>query len=224
VESITRDDLFAFHKRWFFPGNFVVTASGDFDRAEMVQKLEKLFADWPWTGTPPPPIPQDLVMAEPGVYLVNKDVNQGRVVMQLPGIMRSNPDYFPLIIMNDILGGGGFTSRLVNRVRSDEGLAYAVSSFSRGSLFPVRLPRRLPIQVRHRGLCDRDHPRRDQTHRRRTGETDELESAKRGFIDRLPRSFASKAQIVAVLAGEEFTGVTRPTRSTGRMSPRKSKR
>jgi zinc protease len=56
VESITREDLLAFHKRWFFPSNFVVTASGDFDRAEMVQKLEKLFADWPWTGTPPPPI------------------------------------------------------------------------------------------------------------------------------------------------------------------------
>ena len=89
----------------------------------MIQKLETLFADWPGTGPLPPPIPQDLVMATPGVYLVNKDVNQGRVSMMLPGIMRDNPDYFALIIMNDILGGGGFSSRLVNRVRSDEGLA-----------------------------------------------------------------------------------------------------
>src|SRR6478736_2373070 len=45
VESITREDLLAFHKRWFFPSNFVVTASGDFDRAQMIEKLEKLFAD-----------------------------------------------------------------------------------------------------------------------------------------------------------------------------------
>lgn len=68
---------------------------------------------------------------------MNKDVNQGRVSMLLPGIMRDNPDYFPIIIMNDILGGGGFTSRIMNRVRSDEGLAYsAYSSFPGGVYFP----------------------------------------------------------------------------------------
>jgi zinc protease len=207
MESITREDLLAFHKRWFFPSNFVVTASGDFDRAEMVQKLEKLFADWPWTGTPPPPIPQDLVMAEPGIYLVNKDVNQGRVVMQLPGIMRDNPDYFPLIIMNDILGGGGFTSRLVNRVRSDEGLAYAVSSsFPGGVYFPYAF--RAAFQSKSATVAYATAIIIEEIKRiaAEPVKPDELESAKRGFIDRLPRSFSSKAQVVAVLAGEEFTG------------------
>lgn len=207
VEAITREDLLAFHKRWFFPSNFVVTASGDFDRAEMVQKLEKLFADWPWSGTPPPPIPQDLAMAEPGIYLVNKDVNQGRVVMQLPGIMRDNPDYFPLIIMNDILGGGGFTSRLVNRVRSDEGLAYAVSSsFPGGVYFPYAF--RAGFQSKSATVAYATAIIIEEIKRiaAEPVKMDELESAKRGFIDRLPRSFSSKAQVVAVLAGEEFTG------------------
>ena len=81
-------------------------------------------------------------MAAAGVYLVNKDVNQGRVSMLLPGIMRDNPDYFPLIIMNDILGGGGFTSRIVNRVRSDEGLGLlGLFQFSGRRLFS-RMPSR----------------------------------------------------------------------------------
>jgi 4-amino-4-deoxy-L-arabinose transferase-like glycosyltransferase len=56
---------------------------------------------------------------------VDKDVNQGRVSMMMPGITREHPDYFPIQVMNRILGGGGFTSRIMNRVRSDEGLAVA---------------------------------------------------------------------------------------------------
>jgi len=207
IESITRDDLKAFHQRWFFPSNFVVTASGDFDRATMIKKLEALFSDWPWAGTPPPPIPQDLVMAKPGIYLVNKDVNQGRVVMQLPGIMRDNPDYFALIIMNDILGGGGFTSRLVNRVRSDEGLAYAVSStFPGGVYFPYAF--RAGFQSKSGTVAYAISIILEEIKRiaAEPVTTEELENAKRGFIDRLPRSFASKAQIVGIFGGEEFTG------------------
>lgn len=207
VDAITREDLLAFHQRWFFPGNFVVSASGDFDRAEMIAKLEKLFADWPWTGTPPPPIPQDLVMAAPGVYLVNKDVNQGRVTMQLPGVLRSNPDYFPLMIMNDILGGGGFTSRLVNRVRSDEGLAYAVSSvFPPGVYYPPTF--RAGFQSKSGTVAYAIAIILEEIKRiaAEPVTNEELENSKRGFIDRLPRSFASKAQIVGVFANEEFTG------------------
>lgn len=207
LDSITRDDLIAFHKRWFFPGNFVVSASGDFDREVMVQKLEHLFADWPWSGTPPPPIPQDLVMAEPGIYVVDKDVNQGRVTMQLPGIMRDNPDYFPLIIMNDILGGGGFTSRLVNRIRSDEGLAYSVSStFPGGIYFPYAF--RAGFQSKSGTVAYAISLILEEMKRiaAEPVSPEELENAKRGFIDRLPRSFVSKGQVVGIYANEEFTG------------------
>ena len=65
-------------------------------------------------------MPTNTVFATPGVYLVDKEVNQGRVAMMLPGIKRDDPDYFPAVIMNNILGGGGFTSRIMNRVRTDE--------------------------------------------------------------------------------------------------------
>ena len=89
-------------------------------------------------GEKSPPIPTNTTFAAPGVYIVDKDVNQGRVAMMLPGIMRDNPDYFAVMIMNDILGGGGFTSRIMNRVRSDEGLAYAARSrFPGGVYYPL---------------------------------------------------------------------------------------
>jgi len=207
VESITRDDLVAFHKKWFFPSNFIVAASGDFDRETMVKKLEKLFGDWPWAGSPPPPIPQDISMAAPGTYLINKDVNQGRVSMMLPGIMRSNPDYYPLIMMNDILGGGGFTSRIVNRVRSDEGLAYSAgSSFPGGIYFPYVFSASYQSKSRtvsYAASIVIEEMKRIATERVKA---EELETSKRGFIERLPRAFGSKAQIANMLANEEFTG------------------
>ena len=207
VAAITRDDLLAFQKQWFWPSNFVLAVSGDFERDGMVAKLEQLFANWPAAGTLPPPIPTNITMAAAGVYLVDKDVNQGRVSLLLPGIMRDNPDYFPVIIMNDILGGGGFTSRIMNRVRSEEGLAYsASSSFPGGVYFPyaftagfqsksrtVAYATSIVIEEMKRIVAEPVSP-------------EELENAKKGFIDRLPRSFASKAQVAGVLASEEFTG------------------
>src|SRR5204862_2627575 len=99
---------------------------------------ETLFGNWPITGTKPTPIPSNTTFAPAGVYLVDKDVNQGRVGVMLPGILRDDPDYFAVLLMNDILGGGGFTSRIKSRVRSDEGLAYsAYSSFPGGVYYPL---------------------------------------------------------------------------------------
>ncbi|TSA41938.1 MAG: insulinase family protein [Verrucomicrobiales bacterium] len=207
VESITREDLLAFHQRWFFPGNFILAVSGDFDRTDMIAKLEKLFGDWPWTGAPPPPIPQDIAMAAPGVYLVDKAVNQGRVSLMLPGIRRENPDYLSILVMNDILGGGGFSSRLVNRVRSDEGLAYSVGSvFQGGIYFPYVF--RAMFQSKSRTVPYATSLIVEEI-KRITAELvkdEELENSKRSYIDRLPRNFASKGQVVGIFAGEEYTG------------------
>lgn len=213
VAAITREDLLEFHRRWFFPSNFTIAVSGDFNRAEMLTKLDKLFSNWPWSGTPPPPIPQDIKMAEAGVYVVNKEVNQGRVSLLLPGVMRGTPDHAAIMMMNDILGGSGFASRLVNRIRSDEGLAYSVgSTFTPGTYFPYAFVASLQTKsatVPYATSIVIEEMKRIAAEPVRA---EELQNAQRGYIDRLPRSFASKAQIVGILANEEYTGryVTEP--------------
>jgi predicted Zn-dependent peptidase len=207
VDSITRSDLEKFHQQWFHPGNFVVAASGDFDREQMLQKLEALFADWPFKGEAPPPIPTNTTFAATGVYLVNKDVNQGRVAMMLPGILRDNPDYFGVVIMNDILGGGGFTSRIMNRVRSDEGLAYdAHSIFQGGIYYPLTFT--AGFQSKSRTVAYAASLVLDEMRKMAAAPVSEsdLNTSKRGFIDRFPRAFSTKTQVATTFAQDEFTG------------------
>ncbi len=129
LDRIKRDDLVAFHKRYFFQENILLAIQGDFKTDEMKAKLEKLFANWTPKQPPVPALPPVDAQPKPGIYVAERpEVNQTTFrIGHLGGLMKDK-DYPALDVMSDILGGGGFSSRLMQKVRSDLGLAYGVSA------------------------------------------------------------------------------------------------
>jgi zinc protease len=128
VDRIQRDDIVQFYQRYFFPANIMLAVMGDFSAADMKAKLEKRFADWTVKQPPVPLFPA--VDAKPvhSVFLATKtDVTQTFFTLGHLGGELRDKDYPALEVMADILGGG-FHSRLVQRVRTQLGYAYSVSS------------------------------------------------------------------------------------------------
>jgi zinc protease len=128
VDRIKREDLIAFYKRYFFPANIMLAVQGDFSAPEMKAKLEKLFADWTYQQPPVPPFPEVTSKAGPGIYVAAKeDVTQTFFSLGHLGGVLKDKDYPALQVMGDILGGG-FPSRLFQRVRTRLGYAYNISA------------------------------------------------------------------------------------------------
>lgn len=132
-ESVTSADLKAVHAQYFFPENIILAVSGDFDSAELESKINAAVAGWENKSLEISEFSKDFPEPEPGVYFIQQNISQGYINLGHLGLEEDNPDYFAVQVMNFILGGGSFTSRIVMKVRSDEGLSY-----SQGSRFSYR--------------------------------------------------------------------------------------
>lgn len=128
VQAITRDDLVAYHRAFFHPNNAIIGISGDVTRDEIVPALDRAFEGWGEAPVSVEPEPSLTPVYRPSVNYAYKDINQGVIVIGHLGMNGRDENREAVQIMNFILGGGSFTSRITQRVRSDEGLAYAASS------------------------------------------------------------------------------------------------
>jgi zinc protease len=136
LRSLTRADLASYHRSHYMPNNGIVLAYGDFKLDELVRKLERAFGDWP-KGQPrtislpaltPPSKSRVLLVDRPGSV-------QTSLWLGSLGIERRSDDYFAVLVMNHILGGGP-ASRLFVNLRENKGYTYGVYSFFNGSRFP----------------------------------------------------------------------------------------
>jgi zinc protease len=205
VEAIRREQLQTIHQKIIHPGNMIVAVSGDFAIEEILEKLTKAFNGWePGAVDASPETPKAVLV--PGLYHVQKDIPQGKVVLGKRGIVRDDPDAIPLLLLNEILGAGGFTSRLMQKVRSNEGLAYSVRSILSQRVdypgaFQATFESKNPtvalatkIVLGEIALI-RDQPVSDA----------EIEVAKQGLIETFPRQFESKPATLQVFVNDEWT-------------------
>lgn len=133
LSAITRNDLVEFHRRYYRPNNAVLCLVGDLTPDEARQWATKTFGGWAATPIPPSKLPPIPPLSQRKEVVIDKDISQANIILGSLGITRKNPDFYAFQVMNYILGGGGFASRLMDDIRVNRGLAYSVSSsFSPG--------------------------------------------------------------------------------------------
>lgn len=211
VEGLTREDLVEFHKKYWRPDSMILAISGDVNTKEILANLDRRFRDWKVKGPAVPwPPPAPAFTPKPGLYQVEKDIPQGKVYIGHLGSRWDrwdNPDNFALMVMNDILGGGGFTSRITKKVRSDEGLAYSAGSrYGIDTYWPGDF--RISFQSKNPtvALAAKYSLAEVRTLREAPVPPDELTTSKNSFIDTFPRNFESPARVARLFADDEYMG------------------
>jgi zinc protease len=129
IEAITKAELLQTYQRVIVPGRTFLAVSGDVDSAEALALVRRMYGDWPSSSTPLPPPQKVNETFTPGFYHFEKDIPQTNIRLGHFGVKRGNPDEFAIDVMNAILGGEAFKSRIMSRVRSEEGLAYSAGSW-----------------------------------------------------------------------------------------------
>lgn len=207
IDNITRDDLVAFHKKFYYPNNVMLAACGDFDTKEMTKKFEEAFKGWEKADEQPPAVPQASYEFRSTVNEIRKDdINQANIRFGHIGCLMSDPDYFALIVMNRILGTG-LTSRLFRNVRSREGLAYSVfgnysADFDHPGVFYVG------CQTKSQSTVHAIRAMVREVEKMTDGEVtdEELAIAKDSFLNSFVFNFDSKGEIIGRLVTYEYFG------------------
>lgn len=125
VENLDIERVRAFHGTWYRPGNMVVSVAGLFDEQAVLEQIMAAFGDMEDA-----PLPERFPAPSfrSGVCMVERDITQAHLCIGFPGVRVSDGERYACELMNNTLGGGS-TSRLFERIREDEGLAYSIYSY-----------------------------------------------------------------------------------------------
>lgn len=127
VSALTRDDLIAAHRNALVQGRLYVAAVGDITPEQLSALMDSLFSDLPKEG---PALPGEADLNFPGgIHVEPFETPQSVALFAQPGIDMDDPDFFAAYVLDLILGGGSFESRLMNEVREKRGLTYGVYSY-----------------------------------------------------------------------------------------------
>ena len=206
LAAIDRGDVAAFHRAHFAAGGAVIALVGAVDRAEAERIAERIAAALP-AGAAPPALPAPPPIPAARTIRIPHPSTQAHVLIGQQGVARGAPDHFPLYLGNYSLGGGGFSSRLMQDLRGEQGLAYSVYSY----FFPLRHPGpfRLGFQTRGGQVEKALAAARAQLDRFvADGPTAaELEHARRSMTLGFPLRIASNGSMIGYLAMIGYYGL-----------------
>lgn len=212
VTRITREDLAAFYANTVHPNGIILGVTGDFEKASMLALLNETFGGWKQGDVPAillPPIEGDAARADKTIVrFIGKGTSQTHLRVGHLSIKEDDPDFPALVLLNDILGGSAFRSRLFNDVRTKRGLAYSVgSSFRAGvreqGVWAMRAETKVESTQEAIGRLAANM----ELLRVQPVSDEELAEAKEAFVNSFVFSFASPAAIVGRLIGLEYDGL-----------------
>jgi zinc protease len=128
LPKLVRGDILDFYAARYSPNHAIIAVVGDVTEKEAVALLRQYFQSWRKNEQPLPTPVAPPVIGKTTVNKIDKHITQANIALGNVGISRENPDFYACTIMNYILGGGGFTSRLMDNIRDNKGLAYDVHS------------------------------------------------------------------------------------------------
>jgi len=135
VQRLRRDGVVRFYRSYYGPHGAILTIVGDMTEGEIRSSLFPRLEKWTTGEVPKLPFATTYEEGQKTVK-IDRPITQANVILGHAGVSRENPDYYALTVMNYILGGGGFASRLTEEIRNKRGLAYSVASFFDPGKFP----------------------------------------------------------------------------------------
>lgn len=207
LAAIKREDLVEFHRTYYRPNNAILTLVGDLSREEAEEWVTKTFGSWQPGPIPPLKLPAPPPLKGKTPLLIDKNITQANIVWGHLGISRNNPDFYALQLLNYLLGGGGFSSRLMTRVREKQGLAYAVGSSFDAGLEPGAFVISLETKNENAREAVNQIIQEVERLRRQAVSPAELEDAKSYFIGSFPAKMDSISKRAGLLAYVEFYGL-----------------
>jgi len=206
VPRLTREAITEFFQTYYRPNNATLTVVGDITADELKARLFPHLETWA-----PSKISEEVFNMtfekERKTIKVDRDLTQANVILGHRGVSRSNPDYYAVTVMNYILGGGGFASRLVDEIRVKKGFAYAVDSFFDASKYPGSF--QVSLQTRNANAREAIALSIQQMERIRKEPVSEkeLEGAKKYLIGSFPMRFDTQAKMANFLTQVEYYGL-----------------
>ena len=213
LEAVTPAELRAFHRRYWRPEHMVFAASGDVEADALAALIEERLADWPEADEAAdfewPPTGETAEPA-PGIYHLEKDIPQGKVRI---GHLSprwddwENPERAAIQVMDHILGASGFTSRLMQRIRSDEGLAYGAGGrFGFNPLGPSGYTLGYQSKSETVALAAAIALEEVRRIREEPVSAEELALAKTSLVESFPRRFETARARASLFANDVFLG------------------
>ncbi len=207
LKAISRNEIIHFHKTNYLPNNSILTVVGDIDPANTLAAIKETLGDWKKGNVQELILPSIPKINGYKIRIIDKpDLTQTEIRLGHPGIIRDDPDYFPIMLLNYILGRGP-ASRLYTRVRAEKGLTYGANS--RFAMRKLQGPFYIRTYSKNETAIETLRLVLDELKKLKSnGVTkEELDSAKSYFVGHFPLSMETPAQIAAKIIDQEFYGL-----------------